>query len=198
MQPRDQQHLVNGRVVGSALRLPPKDQRWQAGRLPYNNDYRHSPFGPGRLACPAKHVNNAAVRIAASLLLVLLCGATAIAVPRGGPRYETDSRTVGFLRRYLVSGGDIYYPLEAARAEQSGSGFYFMKLRPDGSVESVTVKRSTGYKALDEHVTRTLQAYRFKPKTKGPLFWLVSFAQPATVIVKVSRVRDERDIPVLP
>ena len=41
-----------------------------------------------------------------------------------------------------------------------------MKLRPDGSVESVTAKRSTGHKGLDEHVTRTLQACRFKPGRK--------------------------------
>ena len=134
--------------------------------------------------------------LAAVIIVALTC--TAAAVPKGGPRYETDAGTVGFLRRYLVSGGDIYYPLEAAQAKQWGSGFYFMKLRADGSVESLTVKRSTGYKGLDEHVTRTLKAYRFKPKTKGPLFWLVSFAPPATVIVKASRVRDENSIPVPP
>ena len=135
-------------------------------------------------------------KLAVLLIAALTC--TAFAIPKGGPRYETDAGTVGFLRRYLVSGGDIYYPLELAQAKQGGSGFFFMRLKPDGSVELLKVKRSTGYKALDEHVTRTLKAYRFKPGTKSPLFWLVSFAPPATVIVKASRVRDENDIPVLP
>ena len=132
------------------------------------------------------------------MLATLLLTCTALAIPKGGPRYETDAGTVNFLRRYLVSGGDIHYPLEAAQAKKSGSGFYLMKLSADGSVESVTAKRSTGYKELDEHVIRTLKAYRFKPKTKAPLLWLVSFAPPATVIVKASLVRSENDIPDLP
>jgi outer membrane biosynthesis protein TonB len=54
-----------------------------------------------------------------------------------------------------------------------------MKLRPDGIVGSVTVKSSTGYTELDEPVTWTLRAYRFKPSMKGSLLWLVSFLQPA-------------------
>ena len=138
------------------------------------------------------------MRTLAALLCALLCCTAIAAPPQGGPRFETDRGTVSFLRRYLISGADIYYPLEAAQAKQGGSGFYFMKIGADGAVESLITKRSTGHKALDEHVTRTLKAYRFKPRTKGPLFWLVSFAPPATVIVKASRVRDENDIPVLP
>ena len=136
------------------------------------------------------------VRLTAIAALLLAC--TALAVPKGGPRYETDAGTVNFLRRYLISGADIHYPLEAAQGKKSGSGFYLMKLSADGSVESITAKRSTGYKELDEHVIRTLKAYRFKPKTKAPLLWLVSFAPPATVIVKASVVRSENDIPHLP
>ena len=72
-----------------------------------------------------------------------------------------------------------------------------MKLRPDGIVESLTVKSSTGSTELDENVTRTLRAYRFKPNTKGPILWLVSFLQPATVIVKAMLV-DEKNMPSLP
>ena len=138
------------------------------------------------------------MRSVAALLALMLSCAPLAGVPQGGPRYETDAGTVNFLRRYLIAGGDIRYPLELAQAKQGGSGFYYMELKPDGSVALLKVKRSTGQKALDEHVTRTLQAYRFKPGTKAPLFWLVSFAPPATVIVKASRVRDEKDIPQLP
>ena len=127
---------------------------------------------------------------------MLACTALAFP-PRGGPKYETDRGTVGFLRRYLVSGGDIHYPADADRQKLQASGFFLMKLRPDGIVESVTVKSSTRYPALDEEVTRTLKAYRFKPNTKGPLLWLVSFLQPTTVIVKASLV-DEKNLPPLP
>ncbi len=129
--------------------------------------------------------------------LFALLASTALALPRGGPKYETDRGTVGFLRRYLVSGGDIHYPSDAARRNLQGSGFFLMKLRPDGIVESVTIKSSTGATQLDEEVTRTLKAYRFKPNTKGPLFWLVSFLQPSTVIVKAMLV-DEKNLPPLP
>ena len=127
--------------------------------------------------------------------LIVLLASTALAVPKGGPQYQTDTGTVEFLRRNLIAGGDIHYPLAAAKAKQQGSAFYLMKLGADGSVESLALKRSTGYKALDEHVARTLKAYRFKPRTKNPMLWLVSFAQPTTVIVKVY-VGDEKDLQV--
>ena len=50
---------------------------------------------------------------------------------------------------------------------------------------------------MDKEVTRTLRAYRFKPNTKGPILWLVSFFQPTTVLVKASLV-DEKNLPRLP
>jgi len=136
-------------------------------------------------------------RAARVVVFAFLASTTMAAVPKGGPQYQSDTRTVGFLRRHLVSGGDIQYPLEAARLKQQGSGFYLMKLRLDGSVDSVSVKGSTGYKALDENVTRTLRGYRFKAKTEGPLLWLVAFLKPATVMVKVHRW-DEKNPPRLP
>ena len=135
-------------------------------------------------------------RLSLLLFAMLICAALA-EPPRGGGKYETDRGTVGFLRRYLVSGGDIHYPRDADRQKQQASGFYLMKLRPDGSVESVTVKSSTKYPAMDEEVTRTLEAYRFKPNTKGPILWLVSFYQPTTVLVKAS-LFDEKSPPKLP
>ena len=136
-------------------------------------------------------------RLASLLAVILGCSAVA-AVPKGGPRYETDEGTVRLLQRQLVSGGDIYYPLEAAKAKQWGSGFYLMKLAEDGTVQSLTTKRWTGDKVLDAHARRTLHTYRFKPKTKGPLLWLVSFAPPATVIVKTSVVKDESKLRLPP
>jgi TonB family protein len=126
------------------------------------------------------------------LLAAMLTCAAAGAVPKGGAKYQTDSGTVGFLRRHLISGGDLYYPLEASKAKQQGSAFCRMRLRPDGTVESVTIQMSTGHAALDAHVKRTLEAYRFKPKTRQPLVWLVSFSWPATVIVQVYAEKADR------
>jgi len=130
------------------------------------------------------------------LLTMLASTATALAVPQGGPQYQTDRATVGFLRRHLLSGGEIQYPLEPRQRKQTGSMFVVMNLRPDGTVESLRTKHLEGDRVFQPHVERALQGYRFKPKTKGPLLWLVSFAPPATVVVKVSRSKDGKP-PVL-
>jgi TonB family protein len=124
-----------------------------------------------------------------SLLFVMLA-CTAVAFPRSGPRYETDRGTTGFLFYHLLSGGEITYPSDAAWLKLQGSGFFLMRLRPNGVVESLTIKSSTGYAVIDEHVTQTLKAYRFKAGTKGPILWLVGFLQPATVIVHASLVKE--------
>ena len=124
------------------------------------------------------------------VLLAAMVASTAVAVPRGGPQYQTDSGTVTFLRRNLVSGGEIQYPLDAQKQKQIGSLFVLMRLQPDGTVESLTTKHVTGDRVFQAHVERALRGYRFKPGTKGPLLWLVSFDHPATVIVKVSRSKD--------
>ena len=119
-----------------------------------------------------------------------LLTSTAVAVPRGGPQYQTDSGTVAFLRQHLVSGGEIQYPLEAQQRKQIGSLFVLMELQPDGTIQSLTTKQVTGDRVFQSHVERALRSYRFRPGTKGPLLWLVSFDHPATVIVKVSRSKD--------
>ena len=123
---------------------------------------------------------------------MLVVGTAVASPPKSGPKVETDRGTVGFLHYHLLSGGDILYPSEAARLKLQGSGFYVMRLRADGTVESVTVKSSSGYAVLDKNVTDTLKGYRFRPNTKGPLVWLVGFAQPATVIVKLSPLKESQ------
>ncbi len=130
-------------------------------------------------------------KLSFSFFAILTCAALG-APPRGGPQYQTDRGTVGFLRRHLLSGSDIRYPLELAQAKVVGSGFFVMELAADGTVESLRIERSTGHPSLDEKVRKTLRDYRFKPKTEGPLIWLISFATPATVIVKVYREKKER------
>jgi TonB family protein len=129
-----------------------------------------------------------------TLLFVCWFGCVALAAPpKGGPQYRTDSATVAFLRRHLVSGAEIQYPREALHAKVQGSGFYRMTLRPDGTVESVERlegrfgKIAEGHPLLDRQVKQALSTYKFKPKTKGPLIWLVSFALPATIYVQLHR-----------
>jgi TonB family protein len=95
----------------------------------------------------------------------------------------------------LLSGGEISFPPEAVRQNLQGSGFFLMRLRSDGVVESVTTKRSTGHAVLDDHIIRVLKAYRFKAGTKQPIEWLVGFVQPATVIVKLTLIKEQNPPP---
>jgi TonB family protein len=123
--------------------------------------------------------------------LFAMAASTTLALPsKYGPRFETDTGTTSFLRQQLISGGNIYYPDDAMRAQLQGGGLFRMQLRPDGTVQSVTVQLSTGYTMLDEYVTRTLKDYRFRPGTKGALQWLVSFLQPHTIIVHLSLIKE--------
>jgi TonB family protein len=125
------------------------------------------------------------------LLMALLISAAPAFRAADGATYQTDRGTVGFLHYRLISGGEFYYPDKAARQKLSGSGFFLMRLRPDGVVESVTIKSSTRHAELDEHVLRVLKAYRFRPGTKQPILWLVSFAPPDIVIVKATLIKEE-------
>jgi TonB family protein len=109
--------------------------------------------------------------------------------------YETDSGTISFLRYNLISGGEFTFPPEAAKQNLQGSGFFLMRLRPDGAVESVTMKMSTGHAILDQHIMRVLKAYRFRAGTKQPIEWLVGFIQPVTVIVKLNLIKEKSPAP---
>ena len=124
------------------------------------------------------------------LFAMLACTAVA-APPRGNSKYETDRGTVGFLHYNLLSGGEITFPPKPGRQNLQGSGFFLMRLRADGVVESVTTQMSTGHSVLDQHIIRLLKAYRFKPGTKQPIQWLVGFIQPSTVIVKLNLVKEK-------
>jgi len=114
---------------------------------------------------------------------------SSLAAPAG---YSTDKGTISFLRYNLVSGDEFTFPAEALKQKLSGSGFFLMRLRPDGAVQSITTKMSSKVPLLDAHITRTLKTYRFKPGTKQPIEWLVGFAYPSTVIVKLNLVKDDK------
>ena len=125
------------------------------------------------------------------VLIAVLSLTVPAALPARGAGYETDRGTRGFLYYNLISGGEFTFPPEAVRQNLSGSGFFLMRLRPDGAVESVTMKMSSGHAVIDQHIMRVLKTYRFKPGTKQPIQWLVGFIQPATVIVKLNLIKEQ-------
>lgn len=132
-------------------------------------------------------------------LLIAVLAFSALALPSAcGTGYMTDKGTVSFLHYNLIYGGEFTFPPEALQKKLSGSGFFLMRLRPDGTVDSVTTKMSTGYSLLDEHIIRLLKAYRFRPGTKQPIEWLVGFVYPGTVIVRIIALIKEQSPPAPP
>jgi TonB family protein len=55
------------------------------------------------------------------------------------------------------------YPAEARQHGWLGSGLFMCKLRPDGTVSSVTVLKSTGHDVLDQSGIAAFRQWRFKP-----------------------------------
>ena len=56
---------------------------------------------------------------------------------------------------------DPSYPRAALEQRQQGTVTVIMTVKPDGSVDSVEVKKSSGYVTLDRHVTQWIKM-RFK------------------------------------
>jgi TonB family protein len=54
------------------------------------------------------------------------------------------------------------YPATAMRHGWAGNGLFLCKLRPDGTVSSVTVLKSTGREVLDQAGIAAFQQWRFK------------------------------------
>jgi len=96
---------------------------------------------------------------------------------------ESDPMTQTFSRRVLVSGSDFSYPDAAAQQKQGGTCSCTMFLLPDGTVKAITLDQSNGHPILDNYVGRILKGYRFKPGTKGPIRWFITFSWPGKIRV---------------
>jgi TonB family protein len=55
------------------------------------------------------------------------------------------------------------YPAEAQTRHWAGNGRFALTIRPDGSVDSVKVLKSTGHSLLDEAAITALRRWRFRP-----------------------------------
>jgi TonB family protein len=68
------------------------------------------------------------------------------------------------------------YPLAARQQHWTGAGVFLCHIRPDGTVASVDVRRSTGHQVLDQAAITALQRWRFQPgKVEGPINVPVDF-----------------------
>ena len=82
---------------------------------------------------------------------------------------KSASRTI--IRMTGAEGGshpDPRYPQAALEQRQQGTVTVIMTVSPDGSVESVEIKKSSGYGILDRHVTQWVKTrFKFLPIESG-------------------------------
>jgi TonB family protein len=55
------------------------------------------------------------------------------------------------------------YPYAARDRHLEGSGLYRLNIKPDGTVSSVTVLKSTGHSLLDQAAIHAYRQWRFRP-----------------------------------
>jgi TonB family protein len=66
-------------------------------------------------------------------------------------------------KEYVMYPPRPFYPAEARRLRLEGSGVYAMNIRPDGTVQSVAVLKSSGHIILDEAAAAALVQWRYHP-----------------------------------
>lgn len=92
---------------------------------------------------------------------------------------ETAKLSGGRTRvRYLESARPPY-PRRAREMGWQGTVVLRVEVNPDGTVEEVSVRRTSGYPSLDESALTAVQEWRFAPLTDG------AFSMPAVVDVPV-------------
>jgi TonB family protein len=57
------------------------------------------------------------------------------------------------------------YPLASRKLHHVGSGLYLLRLRSNGTVQSVEVLKSTSHPDLDQAAINAFSRWRFKPST---------------------------------
>ena len=67
------------------------------------------------------------------------------------------------------------YPYAARDRRLEGSGLYRLNIKPDGTVSSVTVLKSTGHILLDQAAIRAYRQWRFRPGAVHALKIPISF-----------------------
>jgi TonB family protein len=90
------------------------------------------------------------VLIAAVLLIVAVTGNS-----------QTPNAT--HVKHYAIYAPRPNYPLYARQYHWTGEGPFVCRIRPDGTVASVDVLRSTGHEMLDRAAIKALRQWRFQP-----------------------------------
>ncbi len=74
-----------------------------------------------------------------------------------------SSAAGGRKKGQLTNAPRPHYPVAARPYLYSGAGIFLLHFKPDGTVSSVTVEKSTGHKVLDDEATSTFSQWRCRP-----------------------------------
>ena len=97
-----------------------------------------------------------------------------LSVAVSGNSQAPDARQAKHYALYAPRPG---YPLAARTHHWTGAGIFACNIRPDGTVASVDVLRSTGHEMLDQAAITAFRQWRFHPgdmkRIKIPInFWM--------------------------
>ena len=97
-------------------------------------------------------------------------GGDIAAIGADGHRYRSDTTSSSYTSQKTPWMKDAIkmigpeYPFSARAARSEGAGIFSLTLNPrTGYVADVSLKKSTGFKALDESATVALRQWRWKP-----------------------------------
>lgn len=79
------------------------------------------------------------------------------------------------IKAATVSSPQPVYPLAARKQHWTGAGDFVCHIRPDGTVASVDVLRSTGHQVLDQAAITALQHWRFQPGKTEAIYIPIDF-----------------------
>jgi TonB family protein len=91
-------------------------------------------------------------------LLFLTCAMTLAILPQAGRCQVAVKGSGPVLVKVLPA-----YPYAARDQHLEGSGLYRLNVKPDGTVASVAVLKSSGHRILDEAAVDAFRQWRFKP-----------------------------------
>jgi TonB family protein len=91
-------------------------------------------------------------------LLILTCAMTVAILPHAARCQVAVKGRGPVLIKVLPA-----YPYAARDQHLEGSGLYRLNIKPDGTVDSVTILKSTGHRLLDEAAVDAFRQWRFKP-----------------------------------
>ena len=101
------------------------------------------------------------------------------------PHIDAQESASAHARALAIYAPKPDYSFDARSHWVEGRGLFLLSVRPDGTVDSVQVDKSTGHRELDESAIAALEKWRFKPgivsHVKIPMEFTMAGLRPAGI-----------------